>query len=115
MQLRDVLPTALVCLAEAAVVFGIDFVANLVAPMLDIGDAGPQYMVFLATKLILQFALGAGTFFGLAYLFRLRPMGEYVRLGAVTLGGRFSRIARKLELRFAQQFVQGERRSEEGN
>ena len=115
MQLRDVLPTALVCVAEAAVVFGIDFGANLVAPMLGIGDAGPQYMIFLATKLTLQFALGAGTFFGLAYLFRLRPMGEYVRLGVVTLGGRFSRIARKLEQRFAANSVQGERRSEEGS
>ncbi len=113
MQLKDVLPTSLICVAEAAVVFGIDFCANRVAPMLGVGDAGPQYMVFLATKLALQFALGAGTFFGLAYLFRLRPMGEYVRLGSVALGGRFSCIARRLALRFAQQVDQGERRSEE--
>ncbi len=109
MQLRDVLPTALVCVAEAVVVFGIDFVADLVAPRLDIGNAGPAYLVFLATKLLLQFVFGAGTFFGLAYLFRLRPMGEYVRLGSVTLGGCFSRIAWKLEKRFAHQFMQDER------
>ena len=101
MQLRDVLPTALVCVAEAAIVFGIDFVANLFALELGIGDAGLVYLVFLATKLLLQFVLGVGSFFGLAYWFRLRPLGEYARMVSTTLGNRCPRIVSKLEKRFA--------------
>ena len=104
MQLRDVLPTALVCVVEAAVVFGMDLAANIVAPLLGIGEAGPGYLVFLAAKLALQFVLGAGTFFGLAYWFRLQPLGEYARMASVVFGGRFSKIAGKIEKRFMPQF-----------
>jgi hypothetical protein len=100
MQLKDVLPTALVCAVEAAVVFGIDIASNRVVPLLGIGDAGPAYLSFLAIKLFFQFTLGAVTFFGLAYWFRLRPLGEYAQMASEVLGRRFSRIAERLAKRF---------------
>ena len=102
MQIMDVLPTALVCVAEAAVVFGIDFACDACAPMLGVGEAGVRLDVFLTCKLILQFAFGAGTFFGLSYVFKLNPMGEYARMVATAIGGRFPRIAQLLERRFGK-------------
>lgn len=101
MQIMDVLPTALVCIAEALVVFGIDFVCDVFAPMVGVGEAGVRLNVFLACKLLLQFVFGAGIFFGLSYAFKLNPMGEYARMAATVIGGRFPRIARLLEQRFA--------------
>ena len=100
MQIRDVLPTALVCVAEAAVVFGIDFVGRILMPFFDIGDTGARLMVFLACKLALQFVCGAGVFFGLAYLFKLNPMGEYARMFAGVVKGRFPKVAVVIERRF---------------
>ena len=100
MQIMDVLPTALVCIAEAAVVFGIDVACDACAPMFGVGDAGVRLNVFLACKLMLQFVFGAGVFFGLSYAFKLNPMGEYARMAVTALGGRFPRIARLLERRF---------------
>ena len=102
MQLKDVLPTALVCAVEAAVVFGINIASNRVLPLLGIGDTGPAYLAFLAIKLFFQFTLGVVTFFGLAYWFRLRPLGEYAQMASVVLGGRFPRMAEKLTKRFGQ-------------
>ncbi len=100
MQLRDVMPTALVCIAEAAVVFGIDIVCNLLKPALGVADEGASLMVFLSVKLTLQFVFGAGVFFVLAYAFRLKPLGEYARMGAGVLKGRWPRIANMLDRRF---------------
>ena len=101
MQLRDVMPTVLVCIFEAATVFGIDFACDVCAPMFGVGDAGVRLNVFLACKLMLQFIFGAGIFFGLSYAFKLNPMGEYARMAATAIGGKFPRIARLLERRFA--------------
>lgn len=101
MQIRDVLPTALVCVVEAVVVFGIDFVGKLLMPCLDVGDTGARLMVFLSCKLALQFVLGAGVFFGLAYIFKLNPMGEYARMFADIVKGRFPKLAGVMERRFA--------------
>ena len=100
MQIMDVLPTALICAAEAVVVFGIEFAGNMAMAHLDIGTAGTSLMVFLSVKIFLQFVLGAGIFFGLAYLFRLNPMGEYARMLAAVAKGRFPRMARAIEKRF---------------
>ena len=102
MQIMDVLPTALVCIAEALVVFGIDFVCDVFAPMVGVGETGGRLNVFLACKLLLQFVFGAGIFFGLSYAFKLNPMGEYARMAATAIGGRFPRIARLLERRFSK-------------
>lgn len=102
MQIRDVLPTALVCVAEAAVVFGIDFACDICAPILGVGDAGVRLNVFLACKLMLQFVLGTSIFIGLAYTFRLDPLREYVRMTSTVIGGRFPKIARLLERRFGK-------------
>ena len=101
MQLRDVMPTALVCVAEAVVVFGIDMSSNLLKPILGVADEGTSLMIFLSVRLVLQFVLGAGTFLCLAYVFRLKPLGEYARMAAMVIGGKFPRIARLLERRFA--------------
>jgi O-antigen/teichoic acid export membrane protein len=102
MQLRDVMPTALVCIFEAAVVFGIDFACDACAPMFGVGDAGVRLNVFLACKLMLQFIFGAGIFFGLSYAFKLNPMGEYARMAAGVMKGRFPRIFAALERRFVK-------------
>ena len=101
MQIMDVLPTALLCIAEAAVVFGIDFACDACAPMFGVGAAGVRLNVFLACKLLLQFVFGAGIFFVLSYAFKLNPMGEYARMAATAIGGKFPRIARLLERRFS--------------
>ena len=101
MQIMDVLPTALVCVAEAAVVFGIDIIGNFLRPMLGVADEGTSLMVFLGVKLALQFIFGTGVFFGLAYVFRLNPMGEYARMVAGVVKGRFPQISAVLERRFA--------------
>ena len=101
MQLCDVMPTALVCVAEAAVLVGIDMVSDLAKPLFPVGDSGTILMVFLGARLTLQFFIGAGVFFALAYIFRLKPMGEYVRMVAVVVKGRSPRIAAMLEKRFA--------------
>ena len=100
MQIMDVLPTTLICVVEAVVVFGIELVGNMAMPHLDIGTTGTSLMVFLSAKLFLQFVLGSATFFGLAYLFRLNPMGEYARMLAAVAKGRFPRVARVIENRF---------------
>jgi len=85
MQILDVLPTALICIAEAAVVFGIDVVLNMVFKM----DAQCPYFnfgsqlhlnLFLALKLFCQFIGGSVTFGVLAYAFKLQPMQEYMRI-----------------------------------
>lgn len=100
MQLMDVLPTALLCVAEAAVVLGIEVVGNMWASRLGVPDEGARLMVFLACKLTLQFIGGASVFFALAYIFRLKPMGEYARMAATAIKFRLPRVASALERRF---------------
>ncbi len=100
MQIMDVLPTTLICVVEAVVVFGIELAGNMAMLHLDIGTTGTSLMVFLSAKLFLQFVLGSATFFGLAYLFRLNPMGEYARMLAAVAKGHFPRVARVIENRF---------------
>ena len=100
MQLCDVMPTVLICIAEAAVVLGIDMASNPLKPIFCVADGGSSQMVFLSVKLSLQFVFGAVVFFGLAYVFRLKPMGEYVRMMAGVVKGRWPRIAGVMERRF---------------
>ncbi|MBQ4439871.1 MAG: lipopolysaccharide biosynthesis protein [Kiritimatiellae bacterium] len=102
MQLRDVMPTVLVCMAEAVAVLGVGFAANVCAAMCGVSDSGGGYMAFLACKLALQAISGAATFFVLAYTFRLRPMGEYARMAATAFRYRLPRLSAALETRFAQ-------------
>lgn len=102
MQVRDVLPTILVCVVEGSVVVGINLVGNRLQPSLGVGEEGTALMVFLAVKLLLQAVLGLGTFFLLAYAFRLKPMGEYARMVTVAIRGRFPKTAGALERRFCR-------------
>ena len=102
MQVRDVLPTILVCVAEGGVVVGINLVGNMLKPLLGVAKVGMTLMVFLAVKLLLQAVLGLGTFFALAYAFRLKPMGEHARMVAVAIRERFPKTAETLERRFAR-------------
>ena len=100
MQLMDVLPTILVCAVEGGVVIGINLVANMLKSSLGVGEEGTTLMVFLAVQLLLQVVLGLGSFFALAYTFRLKPMGEYTRVVVVAMQGRFPKIVAALERRF---------------
>lgn len=89
MQIMDILPTALACVAEAAVVFGVDCGVEALAQCLRFKVQGGWGLnMFLAVKLALQFVLGAGTFFGLAYYFKLKPLREYARMAAAGFGNR---------------------------
>lgn len=88
----DVLPTALVCVAEAAVVFGID----LAFSVLGWSFAQTGSIWSLVAVLFAQFVGGASTFFVLAIAFRLNPMQEYARMASVALGARWPRVVRVL-------------------
>lgn len=101
MQLRDVLPTAALCVVEAVIVFGVGLSADSVFQNSKFnGQGGWGLNAFLSLKLFLQFVLGAGVFFGLAYAFRLKPMGEYVRMMPRAASCRFPALVRLLEKRF---------------
>ena len=78
MQILDVLPTALVCCAEAAAVFGVDFIFRTVVITPDLTTT--TLYPLLALELVLQFVLGSVTFLALSYVFRLQPMKEYMRM-----------------------------------
>ena len=94
MQIMDVLPTAVLCVVEAVVVFGVDFgVDALVQGLRFEVQGGWGLNVFLAVKLVLQFVLGAGTFFGLAIAFKLNPLCEYARMASSALGSRLPRAS----------------------
>lgn len=92
MQIKDVLPTALICIAEAIVVFGVDAVDSLSCTSLGLPESGAPMMIYLVSKLMLQFVLGSATFFGLAWMFRLKPLSEYLRMGAGAIRDRFPRF-----------------------
>lgn len=101
MQLRDVMPTALVCVAEAAALLGVDMAGDFLKPVFGVTDEGASLMVFLGTKLAFQFVFGAGTFFFLAYACRLNPAGEFARMAAAALRRRWPKISEALEKRFS--------------
>ena len=100
MQLMDILPTILVCAVEGVVVVGINLIGNMLKPSLGVAEEGTTLMVFLTVKLLFQAVLGLGTFFAFAYVLRLKPMGEYARMAAIAIGGRFPRFAGVLQQRF---------------
>ena len=101
MQIRDVLPTALVCVVEAVVVIGVGIFSDVVKSMVGIVDEGVGYIAFLIVKLVLQVLLGGGSFFAIAYAFRLKPLGEYAKMTCGVLGNKFPTIATLINLRFA--------------
>lgn len=100
MQLRDVLPTALVCIAQAASMLCVGVFADLAAGALNVANSGVAYIVFLCIKLALQGVFGFLVFFLLACGFRLNPMSEYAHMVAAAIGGKFPRFASTLERRF---------------
>ena len=89
MQVMDVLPTAAICVAEAAVVFGIDWIFNIVGW----GFAQTGAIWSLVAVLLAQFISGSVTFLGLAIIFKLNPLCEYVRMTSSALGSRFPSAA----------------------
>lgn len=101
MQLKDVFPTALICIVEAVVVCGVGLLSDLCAARLFVSDSGMIYMLFLAGTLFFQFVLGLVTFIMLAYAFKLKPMGEYAYVVARVLGARFPRFGWDIENRFS--------------
>ena len=88
MQIMDVLPTAAVCVVEAAVVFGVDISFNL----LGLGFEQTGSIWSLITVLFVQFICGSVTFFGLAIIFKLNPLCEYARMASSVLGSRLLRV-----------------------
>ena len=76
MQVRDVLPSALLCAAMAAAVLGVGAAFDGSAWAF----ARTQSVVSLIALLALQGVVGAALYFALAWLFRLAPMREYLRL-----------------------------------
>lgn len=98
LQVMDVVPTAAVCVVEAAVVFGIDFAFNAVG----LGFMTTGSIWSLVLVLICQILGGAVTFLGLSYAFRLKPMGEYARMLSVALANRHPRVSNMLDRRFGQ-------------
>ena len=100
MQLRDVMPTVLICVAEAVVVLGVGLTSEMMKTMVRIEDGGSRLMVFLGVKLVMQFVFGMGVFFGLAYVFRLKPMCEYAMMVATIVKHKWPKIAGILERRF---------------
>lgn len=101
MQIKDVLPTALICIAEAVAVFGVDMACNAIYAHLGGQESGGTMMAFLAGKLTLQFVVGVIVFFGLAWMLRLKPLSEYLRMGTSAIGSRFPRLACAIDTRFA--------------
>ena len=100
MQLRDVMPTALVCCAQATTMLGAGFVADFAADYFGVAKSGSEYLSFLAGKLALQGILGFVVFISLSYIFRLSPMGEYARMVAAMLRKRFPMFSEMLGRRF---------------
>lgn len=101
MQIKDVLPTAMICIAEAAAVFGVDMACNAIYAHIWGQESGGAMMAFLAGKLTLQFVMGAIVFFGLAWMLKLKPLSEYLRMGTSAIGSRFPRLVRAINARFA--------------
>ncbi len=97
MQLRDVLPTALICIVEAVVVLGFDLFGDTLKPFFGIANEGMSLMVFLGVKLMMQFVLGSSMFLGLSYVFQLKPMREYARIVAGMIKGHMPHLAAALE------------------
>ena len=102
MQICDVIPTALVCAVEAMVMVGVGVAGDLLRPILGVAAEGTSLSFFLICKLALQLVAGATVFFVLAYMFRLKPMGVYVRMSMSMLQSRFPRIATLIERRFTR-------------
>ena len=100
MQIKDVLPTMLICICEALVVFGVGAVSNFLYRLAGLPEFGGQMIAFLASKLMFQFILGLAVFFGLSWMFKLEPLGEYLRMGSVAISGRFPRLATAINKRF---------------
>lgn len=100
MQLKDVMPTALVCCVQAATMLGVGSLSDFAADCLEVAKTGPGYLSFLATKLVLQGILGIVVFVTLAYIFRLNPLSEYAHMTAEVLQRRSPRISQWLKRRF---------------
>ena len=89
MQIMDVFPTAVICVAEVAVVFGIDFAFNV----LGWGFEQTNSIWSLVAVLFAQFVGGSVTFFGLAIAFKLNPLCEYARMASSALGSHMPRVS----------------------
>ena len=96
MQIRDVLPTIGICTVEGAVVFGVDYLFN----MTRYGFETTGSLWSLGAVLFLQFIAGAGAFFSLAFAFRLKPLGEFLRVVSPVLARRCPRLNSHIVERF---------------
>ncbi len=97
MQIRDVLPTIGISIVEGVAVFGVDYLFN----MTRYGFETTGSLWSLGTVLFLQFIMGAGVFFSLAFAFRLKPLGEFLRVVSPVLARRCPRLNSYIMGRFA--------------
>ena len=97
MQIRDVLPTIGISIVEGVVVFGVDYLLN----MTRYGFETTGSLWSLGAVLFLQFIMGAGVFFSLAFAFRLKPLGEFLRVVSPALARRCPRLNSHIMKRFA--------------
>ena len=100
MQIMDVMPTALICVVEAAAVFGVGAFADFIFCKTGSSENGGLMLLYLAFKLTTQFIAGASIFFGLAWMLKLNPLFEYLSMGNGVIKGRFPRLASLIESRF---------------
>ena len=97
MQIRDVLPTALVCLVQATMMLGVGAFIDFCGEKMCIPTYGGSYLLFLAIKLLFQGVCGLVMFIILSYVFKLNPMREYVSMAATALRYRMPCLARYME------------------
>ena len=100
MQLRDVMPTAVVCCVQAALMLGVGFLSDIVSSRMDVPSSGIGCLVSISVKLALQWLLGIAVFLALSYIIRVNAMGEYARMSATAIRDRWPHIAELLERRF---------------
>lgn len=96
MQIMDVLPTGFLCAIEAGVVFGVDLVFNLTR----FSYSTTESCYSLIVMLLCQFVAGGAVFCGLAYVFRMQSVREYVQLMSTLFAGRMPRLMNHLEKHF---------------
>lgn len=92
MQLADVTPSAIACLAEAAAIYGVSTL--LIGQGTELGAGGVLAVVSLGGRLLLQFVVGFGAYFAISFIFGLRPLRDFVRMAISFANGRFPRLAK---------------------
>lgn len=90
MQMRDIAPSVGLCALSAAAMWGVSLLLTPVCAML------PSRNLAYAVTLAFESIVGFGTYFALAYVFRLRPLAEYSNLLLPVIMKRLPALAARL-------------------